>query len=272
MNDFQDKTAIVTGGGAGMGKAICQELARLGSIVYVADIDENNAKQVAISIEQAEGRSHYKVVDVSKEEDIDSLIDEVVAKYGHLDYIFNNAGIAIGGDLRDVTLDQYRKVLNVNLFGALYGTFYAYQVMAKQGFGHIVNTASVAGLFPRPGNIPYCISKYGVVGLTLSLRYEGADLGVKTTVVCPGRVKTDIFKSTKYINVSDEYLSEMSSKAMGVSQAVQIILNGVARNKEVIIFPFGMRVVWYLYRLFPWVVRPILLKGMRKLRKYRELN
>ena len=272
MNDFQDKTAIVTGGGTGMGKEICQELAKLGSVVYVADIDENSSKQVAISIEQVGGRAHYKVVDVSKEEDICNLIDEVVAKHGHLDYIFNNAGIAIGGDLRDITLDQYRKVLDVDLFGVLYGTFYAYKVMAKQGFGHIVNTASVAGLFPRPGNIPYCISKYGVVGLTLSLRYEGADLGVKTTVVCPGRVKTDIFKSTKYINVRDEYLSAMSSKAMGVSQAVKIILNGVSRNKEIIIFPFSMRVVWYLYRLFPRVMGSILLKGMRELRKYRKAN
>lgn len=91
-----------------------------------------------------------------------------MAAHGGVDYMINNGGIAIGGDSRDLSVNQWRRLLEVDLLGVVYGTVHAYQVMAAQGHGHIVNVSSLSGLVPQPGNIPYCASKHGVVGLSLS--------------------------------------------------------------------------------------------------------
>jgi NAD(P)-dependent dehydrogenase (short-subunit alcohol dehydrogenase family) len=187
---LDQKVAIVTGGGSGIGAALSQELARRGARIVVADIDGDGAKRVATAIAGSGGRATASRVDVSQEQDIRRLVEDTASAYGRLDYQFNNAGIAIGGDIRDLTLDQWRRVLDVDLCGVLYGTLAAYPIMAGQGFGHIVNTSSGAGLLPTPLNAPYSTAKHAVVGLSLSLRLEGADLGVKVSVVCPGYVRT----------------------------------------------------------------------------------
>jgi NAD(P)-dependent dehydrogenase (short-subunit alcohol dehydrogenase family) len=184
---FEGKVAIVTGGGSGIGEAVCWELARRGAHVVVADIDAEAAERVAKLI-GAEARR----VDVSTEADVQGLVVDTVAAHERLDYMFNNAGIGIGGDARDLTSEHWRRVLDVDLNGVLYGTLVAYKVMARQGYGHIVNTASAAGLLPHLLNAPYSTAKHAVVGLSRSLRLEGADLGVKVSVVCPGFVRTNI--------------------------------------------------------------------------------
>ena len=97
--------------------------------------------------------------------------------------MFNNAGIAVAGDSRDLNLDHWRKVTDVNYWGVVYGSKFAFDAMAKQGHGHIVNIASLAGLIPFPTNLPYSATKHAVVGMSMSLRAEGADLGVNVSVV-----------------------------------------------------------------------------------------
>jgi len=276
MTKFKDKVAIVTGGGSGIGQALCQELGQEGAIVVVANINDDHAKRVASAIVQNGGQAHAVHVDVSKEEDVRQLIDETTAEHGRLDYLFNNAGIAIGGDARDLTLDQWRRVLEVNLYGELYGTIMAYPIMVKQGFGHIVNTASATGLLPQPINAPYCTSKYGIVGLSLSLRVEGADLGVKVSVVCPGSVRTNIWQAATIVNVPPErraaYEQQITSgkiKMMEASKAARTILGGVSRNQAIIAFPAGVRLVWRLYRLSPHLLDRLMLYAIRTFRKYR---
>jgi NAD(P)-dependent dehydrogenase (short-subunit alcohol dehydrogenase family) len=271
MNQFKDKVAIVTGGGSGIGQALCQELGQRGSIVVVASLHDDHARRVASAITQNGGRAHAVSVDVSNEEDVRRLIDETVSEYGHLDYLFNNAGIAIFGDARDLTLEQWRHILEVNLNGALYGTAIAYPIMVRQGFGHIVNTASAAGLIPGPTEVPYvpyCTSKYAIVGLSLSLRVEGADLGVKVSAVCPGYVQTDLYQAI--VNVPLEQRAALiSHKMMNPSNAARTILRGVSRNQAIIAFPAYVRLAWRLYRLSPRLLDRLLLKGIRNFRKYR---
>jgi len=274
MATFKDKVAIVTGGGSGIGQALCQELGQEGAIVVVATSNDNHAKQVASAITQNGGRAHAMQVDVSDEEDVRQLTKETVSELGRLDYIFNNAGIAIGGDARDLTIDQWRRVLEVNLYGELYGTITAYPIMVRQGFGHIVNVASATGLLPQPINAPYCTSKYGIVGLSLSLRIEGADLGVKVSVVCPGRVQTNMFQAATIANFPPErrsaYEQQMTApKRMEVSKAARTILRGVSRNKAIIIFPANVRLAWRLYRLSPRLLDRLLLNSTRTFRKFR---
>ncbi len=196
-DSLNGKVAIVTGGGSGIGEAISRDLARRGARVVVADIDGDGAQRVAESIAETGGQATARCVDVSQEQDIRRLAEDTASVYGRLDCQFDNAGILIGGDARDLAPHHWRRVLEVDLYGVLYGTLAAYPIMARQGSGHIVNTSSGAGLVPTPLNAPYSTAKHGVVGLSRSLRLEGADIGVKVSVVCPGWVRTKIFDTAQ---------------------------------------------------------------------------
>jgi NAD(P)-dependent dehydrogenase (short-subunit alcohol dehydrogenase family) len=271
MDSLDGKVAIVTGGGSGIGEAVCRELARRGARVVIADIDEDAAKRVAAAIADGGGQATPSTVDVSQQQDITRLVQHTASAYGHLDYQFNNAGMAIGGDARDLTLGQWRRVLDVDLYGVLYGTLAAYPIMVNQGFGHIVNTSSAAGLLPQPLNTPYCTAKHAIMGLSLSLRLEGADLGVKVSAVCPGYVRTNIFETSVAVNLPHELATDTPKgiKMISPAQAAQEILDGVAHNKAVIAFPRYVRSAWRAYRLFPRVAGRVALAQVRKLRTYR---
>ena len=287
FRQFADKVAVVTGGASGMGRALCRELSQGGATVVVADLNIGQAETVAAAIVANGGRAGARLVDVSQEEQVQELIDGTVRDHGRIDYLFNNAGIALFGDARDLTLQQWRQVLAVNLHGVVSGTIIAYKTMARQGFGHIVNVASSAGLSPAPTETAYCTSKYAVVGLSLSLRPEGADLGVKVSVVCPGYVRTGMFQTAAIINVAPERRGVMSPsglrgqgksapmvlnprKTMDASQAARTILKGVLRNQAIIAFPAGVRVEWLLNRLVPGLMDRLLLMPTRDFRRYRS--
>jgi NAD(P)-dependent dehydrogenase (short-subunit alcohol dehydrogenase family) len=270
------KIAIVTGGGSGIGEALSQELARRGATVVVADINSGDASRVAAAIGRSGGRAEARQVDVSSEDAVRHVVEETAASYGRLDYLFNNAGIGIGGDARDLTSEHWRQVLNVDLFGVVYGTLAAYPIMARQGFGHIVNTSSAAGLLPGPFNAPYNTSKHAVVGLSLSLRIEAADLGVKVSVVCPGFVRTRIYQTAVTVNIPQEKVSSSSrlpARMMAAPRAAQIILDGVDRNQAMIVFPASIRCVWRAYRIAPGLTSRLfsllVQRRIRELRSYR---
>jgi short-subunit dehydrogenase len=189
--------------------------------------------------------------------------------------MINNAGIAIGGDSRDLSMQQWRRVLDVDLLGVVYGTLHAYQVMAGQGHGHIVNVSSLSGLVPQPGNSAYCTSKHGIVGLSLSLRGEGADLGVKVSAACPGDMKTNIYDNMVVVNMPREQVATLSRRThylmpqMSAQAAARAILRGVRRNRPLIVFPTAVQVIWHLYRRFPGLFYRINIHRMRLFRSLR---
>ena len=272
MSDsLEEKVAIVTGGGSGIGEAISRELARRGVRVILADIDEDAAKRVAATVADSGGRATARRVDVSQEQQITRLVENTAAEYGRLDYQFNNAGIAIGGDARDLTLDQWRRVLDVDLYGVLYGTLAAYPIMVRQGSGHIVNTSSAAGLLPGPLNAPYCTAKHAVMGLSLSLRLEGADLGVKVSAVCPGYVRTSIFDKAVVVNMPQDLAHRTPGriKMVEADQAARVILDGVARNRALIAFPAYVRLAWRTSCLFPRLMDRAAPRQLREVRRHR---
>jgi NAD(P)-dependent dehydrogenase (short-subunit alcohol dehydrogenase family) len=180
-----------------------------------------------------------------------------------------------GGDARDLTLDHWRQVLDVDLYGVLHGMRAAYTIMAGQGSGHIVNTSSAAAFFAAAGNAPYCTAKHAVVGLSLSLRLEGADLGVRVSCVCPGFVRSNIYQNAQAVGMtlpagmSREQFAGTPAKMMAPSRAAQVILDGVARNKALIVFPASMRWARRANYFFPGLSDQILLRQMRQSRRYR---
>jgi NAD(P)-dependent dehydrogenase (short-subunit alcohol dehydrogenase family) len=270
MDVFRDKTAIVTGGASGIGKALCEVLAKCGAEVVVADIDVEEARDVAESLKASGGHAESVRLDVTSEEDVGDLVDETAVKSGRLDYIFNNAGIGIGGEVQDMDLGHWKRIVDVNQWGVVHGTLAAYNVMVNQGTGHIVNTASSAGLVPSPLLTAYSMTKHAVVGLSTGLRAEGAALGVKVSVVCPGFIDTPIFDSTEYVNTSKEISMSVvppGLKAMGAEDCARAVLRGVARNRGIIPVQAPAYILWWLYRLSP---RLLDAQAKRAIRQYRK--
>lgn len=249
---FRDKVAIVTGGASGIGWAVSKLLTQNGAKVIIADLNLSTLNQA----ESAKVQTQQ--VDVSKAEQIKNLVEQVVQEHGRIDYIFNNAGFAIGSELADMTVEQWDKIIDVNLKGVIYGVTAAYPQMIKQGYGHIVNTASLAGLVPSPGLGAYCTTKHGVVGLSEVLRQEAVGYGVKVSVLCPGFINTRIFESAIYNKTNhNEALQNLGFKLVDVEKAAQLILQGVAKNKAIITFPLYAPVLWWLQRLVPGVISAV---------------
>ena len=268
MECFREKVAIVTGGASGIGRTVCEALGRYGASIIVADIDAQGAREVTGSISRNGGRAWPARLDVREDEEIRKLIDETVAGHGRLDYMFNNAGIDIGGETRDLLPEHWSRLFDVNLMGVVYGTRAAYALMVRQGHGHIVNTASLCGIMPIPLQVPYATAKHAVVGLSTSLRAEAAGLGVKVSVFCPGVVRTPLIEKSMVVNSSmNEMLSLSPMKAMDVNDAVRVLLRGVARNQAIIVCPLDSRMSWWLYRLSPGLMDRLLGKTVRQFRE-----
>jgi NAD(P)-dependent dehydrogenase (short-subunit alcohol dehydrogenase family) len=270
MNTFKGKVSIVTGGASGIGRALCKELARKGAVVAVADINLEGATQVAMAINEEGGHALAAHLDVCCAEDVESLIEKIVNDFGRIDYMFNNAGTNIAGEARDLSFEHWHRVVDTNLWGVIHGTSAAYKQMVKQGFGHIVNTASLAGLTGLPMNAAYSATKHAVVGLSNSIRVEAVGLGVNITVVCPAFIQTNGLESVTVINASrNDLTGNIPLKPMRPERAAQRILRGVAANRGMVVFPPYARLVWWLTRLNGALLVPVGLKTVERFRASR---
>ena len=186
--DVKDKIVIVTGAGSGIGAATAKHFAKYGAKVVVSDIDLDSAKKVADEIVTNFGESLPIKANVAVFEEVENLIQHTVTVFGKLDVIVNNAGIGPRNLLKtgDATLKDWDVVIAVNQTGVFYCMKLAIQQFEKQGYGNIVNIASLAGLKASPNNISYSASKFAVVGMTKSAAMEYATKNIRVNAVCPG--------------------------------------------------------------------------------------
>jgi NAD(P)-dependent dehydrogenase (short-subunit alcohol dehydrogenase family) len=209
------KSAIVTGGGRGIGRAICETFAREGCRVLVADIDVGNAEEVAAAINNAGGSAGYRLLDVVKEEEVAATVAEAVQAFGKLDIMVNNAGVGGGRG--------WQETVDINLSGVYYGLHYAAEAMAASGGGAIISTASVAGLVGLGSGGAYVAAKHGVVGLTKDFALAYGPRGVRVNCVCPGWIETEM---TRGLTENEAFLRRTESQtALGRMGQPQEIAN-----------------------------------------------
>ncbi len=266
MQTFENKISLVTGAASGIGRELAEQLARHKSHVVLTDIDEALLAKITDTIRQRGHSAESAVLDVRDPEAVKKVIDSTVSKHGRIDYLFNNAGIGVGGEALDFSYDDWRNVIDINLYGVVNGVFAAYPIMAKQGFGHIVNTASIYGLVPAVGEISYVTSKYGVVGLSNALRTEAAAFGVKVSVLCPGFIDTPLLQVAEIHKYERAKFLELVPDPIPVEKCVEEILRGVQRNKAIILVTPFAKLIWRLHRLSPALARWLFGRTLKKLR------
>lgn len=268
MNAFTDRVAIVTGGASGIGRSLVLALHQAGARIVIADANGELADTVARELGE---RVRAERVDVTDAGAVQRLVDETVRREGRLDFLFNNAGIAVFADTRDTSLEDWNRLIDVNLRGVVHGVAAAYPIMMRQGSGHIVNTASAAGLLPSPGNTAYAATKHAVVGLSLAFRAEALHRGVRVSVLCPGLIQTPLVQTAKIVGPSRErVLAELPLKLYSSDRLAAAVLRGVARNRAIIPFTPEVRVMWWLHRLSPAITLRIASSFFRTSPFYRD--
>jgi NAD(P)-dependent dehydrogenase (short-subunit alcohol dehydrogenase family) len=251
-----NRTAIVTGAASGIGRALAEALAEAGVEVVLADRQIELAAEVASGICTRAGVAVAAELDVRDAGRFRDLVKSTVGRTGRLDYLFNNAGIGVAGEMKEFEPADWDNVIDVNLRGVAYGILAAYPAMIRQGFGHIVNTASVAGLTPAPFQISYTATKHAVVGLSRALRIEAKRYGVRVSVLCPGLIRTPILSGGRYGRYKPGFVAPDFERfrPMEPSRFARRTLRAVERNRAIIIEPAWWRIFWYLDRLSPWLM------------------
>lgn len=252
---FCGKGCVVTGGASGIGFALTKALLHMGAVVFMADRDTKTLTAAVEQFSAYPGRVHSMLVDVTNQEQVQLMVEEAASRHGRLDILFNNAGMGSMIGIDEATLDLWRRIIDINLWGVIYGIHAALPIMRRQGGGHIVNTASFAGLAPIAYESLYCTTKHAVVGLSESLRFELGDDGIHVSVMCPGPVATAIFGANP------------PADAISADEAARIALEGVANKQGIIALPEEKRQMWRSYWSNPEAFESVLWDVARQRRR-----
>ncbi|CDP89728.1 MULTISPECIES: SDR family NAD(P)-dependent oxidoreductase [Mycolicibacterium] len=253
MTSLAGKQAIVTGAGSGIGAALCRALSGAGAEVLCTDIDEAAAAHTAAALPARSAR-----LDVTDAAAVQAAVDSVVERSGRLDLMFNNAGIVWGGDTELLSLDQWNAIIDINVRGVVHGVAAAYPQMIRQGHGHIINTASMAGLAAAGQLTSYVMTKHAVVGLSLALRSEAAAHGVGVLAVCPAAVETPILDKGAVGGFvgRDYFLQGQGVKtAYDADRLAADTLRAIERNKAILVKPRRAHASWLFARLAPGLMQ-----------------
>jgi NAD(P)-dependent dehydrogenase (short-subunit alcohol dehydrogenase family) len=257
MSFLSAGVAVVTGAGSGIGRALAQQLAAAGSALALADVDEAGLAQTAQSLETKSAQVTTHVVDVADEQAVRSFAEDVSKRHGRLTLLINNAGVALEGTFEEISLDDFRWVMDINFWGTVYGVKYFLPMLKREERAHIVNLSSLFGIIAPPGQPAYSTSKFAVRGFTECLRHELAGTPVRVSCVHPGGIRTAIARRARVgAGVSRTGLEEKVARFERLFRtspevAAARILRGVERGEPRILIGRDAYQIDILQRLRP---------------------
>ncbi len=244
---FKDQVAIITGASSGIGEALAYQLASQGAKVVLAARRADRLESVAVACRQRGGEALVVPTDIGQETQCKALVDKTIEKFGRVDLLINNAGLAASAlldEFPDLTL--FRHTMDVNFYGNVYCTYYALPYL-KQSGGRIVRISSLGGKAAIPYNTPYCASKYGLHGFYDSLRIELAKIGVSVTVICPWWVVTGFHEAQLDKNGrprGPRGRALYSQKTMTAGRCAEITLKAAYKRRREVLMGPGLLAVW----------------------------
>ncbi|PCI67119.1 MAG: short chain dehydrogenase [Gammaproteobacteria bacterium] len=259
---FTKKRVLITGGASGLGKAIVMKFAKLGWKIAVVDINIDGAKQVAEDANKLGAEAIALYCNIGEDEHFISIAKDLKSRWDGLDIIVNNAGIATTGMMVDCPPEQWHRAINLNLTSVYRGCNYWLPLMEQDGPGHVVNTASAAGIMLAPSMLSYNVSKAGVVALSDTLRSELAYRNIGVSVICPAFFKTNLLDS---MSPSEQGLKPLVQKWMENSKitaddVAMDVINGIEKDTFMVISHDYARKAYRFKRFFP----KMFMKGMIK--------
>lgn len=228
------KTAIITGGGSGLGQSTAVRLAQEGINIAVVDISEKGGNETVEMVKKLGPDAIFIKADVSKADDVKKYVDQTVEHFGSIDYFFNNAGISGSGKFfLDTDISEIESIVGINLLGALYGMRYVAEVMLKNGGGSIVNTASSAGVIGQDSVVTYSATKHGIVGMTKSMVAEYAKDGLRVNSIAPGPTETPMVEAFYRDNpeMKENATSGIPQKRLGTPEEVAELVTFLLTSK-----------------------------------------
>ena len=250
---MERKRAVVTGAASGLGRDIAVALARKGFQVLVADLDMKEAAITSKMVEQAGGAGEVYRCDVTRAEEVQAMADHVFSSWGCLDLLVNNAGVAAAGVVGDMPIEDWHWLMDINLWGMVYGCHAFIPSMKKARRGHIVNVASAAGIVSLPEMACYNVSKAAVISLSETLRGELAPFGIGVSVVCPSFFNTNLLRDMRYC---DEFQCSFAHAAfdnarMTSEDIAGLVVKAYEKNHLYVVPQASAKMQWFFKRLSP---------------------
>ncbi|WP_025898388.1 SDR family NAD(P)-dependent oxidoreductase [Sneathiella glossodoripedis] len=255
---FSGQIAAITGAGSGIGRALAVALAKEGCHLALADLDEAGLQGTVDIVKGHNISCRHVLLDVSDEAAVQKWSDDTVEEFGRVDYIFNNAGVALFDSAESEDYESFRWVMDINFWGMVYGTKAFLKHFRKSGSGHVINVSSLFGLIGFPGQSAYNASKFAIRGYTeaLALELQGSNIGV--TSVHPGGIRTDIARNARFKRAGESSNSQLETikrfdalAKTSPAQAAETILNGVVSNKRRVLIGNDARILDFVQRLMP---------------------
>lgn len=271
MSFLNTGVAVVTGAGSGIGRALARQLAAAGSALALADIDEAGLLETAESLEKKSALVTTHVLDVADEEGVRSFAEDVSKRHERVTLLINNAGVALEGTFEEISLDDFRWLMNTNFWGTVYGVKYFLPMLKREKRAHIVDISSVFGLIAPPGQPAYSASKFAVRGFTECLRHELAGTPVRVSCVHPGGVRTAIARHArvgafaKRSGLEEKVAQFERMLRTTPEEAASCILGGVERGEPRILIGSDARQIDFVQRFRPATYWKTLAKAFAKI-------
>lgn len=277
MKDFQNKVAVITGAGSGIGRALARDLAAAGARLALSDVNQVGLQETADSLGLDSDRLITEAFDVADRDAFYAFAERVTGHFGAAHLVFNNAGVALGATVEDMSYEDFEWLMGINFWGVVHGTKAFLPHLKAAGEGHIVNVSSVFGLIGVPTQSAYNAAKFAVRGFTEALRQELEMEGgrVSCTSVHPGGIKTNIARNAR-MGAGVEKITGDVDKARRdfekmfrttPEEASQTILKGVKGNKRRVLIGSDARAIDSMQRLMPTAYQRIMVAGQKMMRK-----